>query len=510
MTATNDSTFSALCDQVRQRWGNATQSGSTGIDGAEKRIPERLVQAIWYERLLRTDGLKTVSGKSLEIHGAGRWNESAGPDFLGADFSINGKRMRADVEVHVKSSDWEKHAHSKDFAYNGVALHVVMTNDDSQQYDTLHNGERTERFEMSSVLFPDFETIRQTLMPEDYPYNSEAGLGRCHEYLLNEDEDVVRQLLASGGRERMETKIRRLQRQAGEGDLNQIFFQALMTAMGFKGNKTLFFLLAKRAPIEELLGQSRHLATDDRIECIQATLLHVAGLTPRSDDSAQLPPDTIEYLNRINRHWAEVSNYFSDRLIPPTRRWHSGVRPVNFPERRLAGIARFLVKHSRGTDLFAPFMERFQLLLPDTFTAKSLKQLLKAAEQLFIIEDVDDFWSRHYSFQAKPAATPMSLIGNSRARSIVFNTVLPLVLLHARNKKDFALEKKLWRWFEQFPELESNNIERFMRYRLFGNAARGASLIHGEMMQQGLFQIFHSCCNNNERDCSQCVFLKAT
>lgn len=510
MTPTAESDFQQQCERIRALWlGSSLAEAETKLAAGERKIPERLVQAIWYEKLLQPQGLKTVSGKPLEIHGPGRWNESAGPDFIGADLSINGRRARGDVEVHVRSGDWARHGHSRDYAYNNVILHVFLSHDDERSHEELHNGQRCEGFAMEPVLFPDLETIRQTLAPEDYPYNTEAGLGRCHEYLIQEEEQVIRQFLASGGRERMESKVRRLMRQAEGSNLSQLLYQALMTSMGFKGNKTLFFLLSKRAPVEELLGCSRHLDFEERVECVQAILLHVAGLTPRTGaDQDALSTETLEYLNRLNRHWSEVSGYFADRLIPPTRRWHGGVRPVNFPERRLAGIARFVVRHSRGQDLFTPFLEKVLLMLPDSNAVKAFNKCLKQVEQLFVVEEPADFWSRRYSFASKQAPVPMSLIGDSRARSTVFNSMLPMMILYARQKRDGTLEQKLWAWFEVFPSLESNNIIRFMCYRLFGNDARGSSLIHNEMMQQGLFQVFHSCCNNNERDCTQCLFLK--
>ncbi|MCX7016252.1 MAG: DUF2851 family protein [Candidatus Sumerlaeota bacterium] len=504
-----ESEFLALRETVRARFvGSAAAEGERAAAPARERVPERLAQAIWFERLFRADGLKTASGKPLQILDPGRWNEGPGPDFLAAEISLDGRAVKGDVEVHVEASDWRRHGHERDFAYNTVALHVCLWNDDGRADDELHNGQRIERFEMGAHLFPDLDAIRQTLSPEDYPYDSQAGLGRCHDYFVAEDESLVRRFLRAGGRERMEGKTRRLADQLVGENFGQLLYQALMTAMGFKGNKALFFLLSKRAPAEELLDQARGFDGRERAERMEAILLHVAGLAPKDDSLARdYDPPTLEYLNRVNRHWADAAGYFADRLIPPTRRWQANVRPVNFPARRLAGIAHFVANTARGLDLFTPFLERLRLIMPGDPGARSMRAFRKAVEQLLTVDAPEDYWAQRYTFEAKPAGRPMSLIGASRADSIAFNSLIPLLLLYARKRGERALEEFAWRWFEGFPQLESNNVVRFMRYRLFGDDARGKSLLDSEPMQQGLFQVFHSCCNNRERDCEACYFL---
>jgi hypothetical protein len=503
--------FLALREEARARF-TGPRIGEAGAQEASSpgRVPERLAQAIWFERLFRTEGLKTVSGKALEVLDPGRWNEGPGPDFLAAEIAIDGRKIKGDVEAHVEAGQWRRHGHGGDYVYNTVALHICLFNDDGATTDDLHNGERVERFELHPFLFPDLETIRQTLTPEDYPYDSKAGIGRCHEFFMGENDAFLRRFLGAGGRRRMEGKVQRLADQLEGENFSQLLYQSLMTAMGFRGNKALFFLLSKRAPIEELLDYSREVAGQERVERIEAVLLHVSGLAPRTDAAKQhFDDETLEYLNRINRHWSELSGYFSDRLIPPTKRWQANVRPVNFPARRLAGIAHFAARYARKRDIFTPFVEQLRSIIPAQPSPRAMKSFLKQVESSLTVDSPVDFWTQRYSFQAKPAPRPMTLIGASRARSIAFNSLIPLLLLHARLKSDRELEEFAWLWFENFPRLESNNVVRFMRYRLFGNDPKGKSLLDGEPAQQGLFQIFQSCCDNRERDCERCYFLRA-
>ena len=90
-------------------------------------ISERHVQAIWYDGTLRPDGLRTADGAQVRVVDPGRWNLEAGPDFLDAVLEIGGerRRVRGDVEVHVRAADWSAHGHGHDPAYAGVVAHVT-------------------------------------------------------------------------------------------------------------------------------------------------------------------------------------------------------------------------------------------------------------------------------------------------------------------------------------------------------------------------------------------------
>jgi hypothetical protein len=46
-----------------------------------------------------------------------------------------------------------------------------------------------------------------------------------------------------------------------------------------------------------------------------------------------------------------------------------------------------------------------------------------------------------------------------------------------------------------------------MAKRLFGDGDRAPHLINTER-RQGLFQIFHACCNSGERHCETCYYIR--
>lgn len=72
---------------------------------------------------------KTLSGKRLQVLSPGKINRLPGPDFRDVALLIEGNIIVGDAEFHQKSSEWIKHNHYTDSAYNNVVLHIVFEND---------------------------------------------------------------------------------------------------------------------------------------------------------------------------------------------------------------------------------------------------------------------------------------------------------------------------------------------------------------------------------------------
>jgi hypothetical protein len=93
------------------------------------RVTEALLHFIWRFRYFNHHELFTEAGETVWIQAPGEPNVHQGPDFLHARISIGGILHEGPVELHIRTSDWHRHAHDGDIHYRGVVLHVVWEND---------------------------------------------------------------------------------------------------------------------------------------------------------------------------------------------------------------------------------------------------------------------------------------------------------------------------------------------------------------------------------------------
>lgn len=474
-------------------------------------LDERLVQAIWNDQLLKSDVLVTADGRPITVFDAGQWNGEAGPDFRSADLAIGGQRFRGDVEIHVYSGDWDRHGHQNDFEYNNVVLHVVLHRDDDRAHDDLHNGSYVPRLVLEGFLEPDLTTIRQSLAGEEYfhaPRDPETG-PRCHLEVAQLTDGELADWLDEAARARMKNRVARVAAQAQTSGLDQAVYQSILTALGHRGSKTLFFLLARRASLADLQNVLAQTPAEELPLALEGILLHVSGLAAHRTQP-DLDAESAAYVAMLADVWGRYGRYFSDKVIPPTRRWMTGIRPVSFPSRRITGAARFLAATGFRGGLVAYLADVFRASAArQPRTAKDFKREIAGLRELFVSEDAS-FWTHRYTIGGKPSKSALALIGEDQALSILFNAVLPAMFFYAAHMGDDLLEKYLWRIHAHFPALQANTVTRYMRGRLFAGSGvnRPGVTFRLEAQNQGLIHIFQECCTNQDLTCADCAARK--
>src|ERR1041384_6150879 len=93
-------------------------------------MQEEFLWYIWKFRLFDNNDLKTTTGETIQVLKTGEHNTDSGPDFFNARIKIGGTEWAGNVEIHTSASDWHKHKHTTDKAYDSIILHVVHEADE--------------------------------------------------------------------------------------------------------------------------------------------------------------------------------------------------------------------------------------------------------------------------------------------------------------------------------------------------------------------------------------------
>ena len=132
-------------------------------------------------------------------------------------------------------------------------------------------------------------------------------------------------------------------------------------------------------------------------------------------------------------------------------------------------------------------------------------QMIKELENCFICK-TGGYWATHYRLEEKPPELvnekSATLIGTSRAREIVVNVVLPVLLSYAIEINDLKLKTKIVQIYLEYPKSSPNSIVKNMTNLLFKNDVLAKKGINTSAKQQGLIHIYKLYCRRKE--CDRC------
>ncbi|HEX7584482.1 MAG TPA: DUF2851 family protein, partial [Prolixibacteraceae bacterium] len=224
-------------------------------------MKEEFLQFIWEHGLFTKNDLKTTDGRTVEIITTGQPNSDSGPDFFNARVRIGETTWAGNIEVHQKSSQWYRHRHNTDAAYDNVILHVVELNDSPVL--------------IKSQALPTLKIIYPVEILENYEQllKSERWIA-CEDKLAEVDPFVLRFWFSSLMIERLELKTDDIMAilEQNKNNWNETFYQLLARNFGMKTNALPFELLAKSLPLNVL---SKH--KNDLFQ-IEALLFGQSGL----------------------------------------------------------------------------------------------------------------------------------------------------------------------------------------------------------------------------------------
>lgn len=267
--------------------------------------------------------LHTTEGRVLEVISPGLYNSGdAGPDFFNAKVKVDGMLWVGNVELHLKASDWFRHNHDKDSAYDSVVLHVVTVADMDV---TTSQGKM-----LPTLVLPIPEALRkdyaELLESEKYP--------PCYRIVPSVPSLKVHSWMAALQTERLERKTRDMVervRQMG-GSWEDAYFTTLARGFGFGINGEAMETWARQMPLRAV---DHH---RDELFQVEALFLGQAGLLEKADA-------------RYAREYAYLQHKFGLQPMDGSMWRYLRTRPQNFPHVRLLQLAT--MHHERRTGLSA-------------------------------------------------------------------------------------------------------------------------------------------------------------
>lgn len=337
-------------------------------------MPEILLHYIWEHCLWAGFEQQTTDGRRVEILSVGEHNRDAGPDYSHARIRIDGREWIGNVEIHVCSSDWLRHKHHLDKAYDTVILHVVRTAD-----KPIYNS-RGELIPQCELQYPSNKDYLTELFQAAQQMDSARARIGCAEQLLHDPALLTEGWKKTLLRKRFECKRASIERllTITKGSWEHALYISLARNFGFHTNSVPFEELAINTPLAYLQKHRNNLFQ------LTALLMGQAGLI--ADDEA------------MAKEYDFLRTKFGLTPLDASVWKNARLRPQNSPELRIRQFA----------------------------------QLLYQSEALLSkILDTDDL-------KALVALFEVSHMGRSSIDILLINTVLPYKYAYALRRNDTA------------------------------------------------------------------------
>ena len=357
---------------------------------------ENILHHIWQYQLFDKKHLSTSKGQKLVVIQKGFKNSNSGPDFDECRLIIDEIEWAGKVEIHIRSSDWLRHKHQHDQAYENVILHVVWEDD-------------LDIFRSDKTLIPclELKSIVHDNALKNYDFLMQNTAKIPCESLFSEQSDISKiSMLEKALASRLERKSKEVLELYTRlnNDFEEVAYHFLMKNFGFKLNSEPFLRLAQNLP-SKILAKHR-----GNIFQTEALLFGQAGF---------LDHPTHEYSKKLAVEYDFLGKKYElkEKKLERSEWKFMRTRPQNFPTVRMAQIAAIL-NHTSG--LFSLFIDNQDLSI--------------------IIRHLDagasEYWQKHYDWD-KPS-TMNNHLGKESVNILLINTVAPLLASYYYITDDYS------------------------------------------------------------------------
>ena len=357
-------------------------------------IKEDFLHFLWRTKKIGSQNFETTDGRWVEIIDFGIYNSDAGPDFFNGKIELDHTIWAGNIEMHIFSSDWKRHKHQVDKAYENVILHVVYEHD-SEIFRA--DGSIIPVIELKGKIPKHFLDTYLSLIQssDDIPCKNLISA------VSPQKIDLWKYTLAIERIEQKTTHVSTILASCND-DWEECFYILLARYFGSKVNTEAFESLARKLPLFILRkNQDKPLALD-------ALYFGQAGFLNADFDDAYFQDLKKEYYYQQKKY----------QLVPmnPVAWKFSKLRPMNFPSIR---IAQFSALMSKADFLFSSILE-----IKDPAI---LRALFKT--------QLSFYWKSHYRFGhvSKPISKNM---GPKFIDLLLINAVVPILFEYGKRNDD--------------------------------------------------------------------------
>lgn len=418
-------------------------------------MKEKLLHFIWRFQLFDKLPLKTIDGQIIDVIKRGLWNKiDAGPDFSLAQIKIQNQIWVGSVEIHVKSSDWDLHKHSKDKAYENVVLHIVYEHDKEIDFLTQRNIPTLEL----KKFIPTF-----VLYQYDQLLENNTNFIPCEKSIDLLQKEKLSFWLEKLLLERLERKTSELEVEFLNNKKNweQLLFKKLAYAFGLKVNAEAFVNWANSFDFEVLIKNQLN------PDYVHAIFFGQAGFLDFESEDI--------YVKEMKKNYEFLSLKYRLQKTNSSMFKFFRMRPSSFPTVRMMQLATL---YSHYQNLFAFLMG-----------TRSIEKIKGVFKDLIY----PDFWKNHYRLDKESTVISTKSISDDMIHRIIINVIIPMKFVYAKHR-DIDIVEQLLEWLRELPA-ENNTI--ISGYSKLGLKAKNA------FESQAYLELKKYFCN--EKKCLNCA-----
>lgn len=353
---------------------------------------EDFLHYLWKTKKIAADEFLTTDGRKISILNYGSHNHDSGPDFFSGKIKLNDTIWAGNIEMHLKTSDWVRHGHSDDKAYENVILHVVYEDDSYNVKD--EKLKRIPTLELKGKI--------PKIYLDKYMGLIHSGEDiACSQLIHKVDPAKINFWKYDLAIQRLHSKTEYISQilKNKNNDWEGTLYVVLARYFGAKVNTEPFETLAGSLPLS-IISKNKNNST-----AVEALIFGQAGMLEAQYDD----PYYIELKSEYNF----LRKKYQLEPIDAVAWKFNRMRPINFPTVRLAQFAALLQSKDK---LFSHLLEA--------------ETPIKVREEIKSIPH--SYWQTHYRFGVESKSLPKG-ISEGFIDLIIINTVAPILFLYGRH-----------------------------------------------------------------------------